>query len=201
MKSQSKDRKSIDSYLANVIKESMRATLQRRALQEKENQDLFSSDADEEENKKEPSSSSGGSSTSKETTPDEKKKLSKGDVTSKDVIEKLNTIRAGKSFKDDAISASLEKYVNELDKAERTALFAFLKGISQIVTGEVPEEDVVEPSESPSLVKMKKGSDVKKFTIKPVLVKKPTKDEGDKEKKKPEEDTSGPMPITPKTKK
>ena len=34
-------RKTIDSYIANVIEESLKATLQKRALQEKEKQDVI----------------------------------------------------------------------------------------------------------------------------------------------------------------
>jgi hypothetical protein len=82
--------------------------------------------------------------------------LEKGDITTDGVIEKLNSIRAGKSFKDDAIRHSMDSYISGLDKAEKTALFAFLKGIGQIVSGEVTPENATDPSEPPSDVNMNK---------------------------------------------
>ena len=105
---------SIDSYLTAIIEESMKSTLQRRALQEKEKQDATASKV-------------------KDTEVDKLKKKVEVD----DVIEKLNSIRSGKSFKDEKILASLTKYFDELEDSEKFALAAFLKGISQIVTGEI----------------------------------------------------------------
>jgi hypothetical protein len=181
MKPQQKSHTTIDSYLSNIINESVRSTLQRRALQEKENQDLFGGAEKE----------SGGD--------EEKSKLKKGDITSKDIIEKLNSIRSGKSFKDDAVSSALEGYIGDMTKAEKTALFAFLKGISQIVTGEIEGEEAVEPADDPASVEMEKSSGSTKVTIKPVIIKKAGKEE--KSSSKPsEEDTSGPVPIKPKAK-
>lgn len=182
MKAQQKSLRTIDQYLGNIIKESLRSTLQRKALQEKEIQDSMSTGGDE-----------------SEPVDDEKQKLKKGDVSSKDIIEKLNTIRSGKSFKDSNISSALEKYVNDMTKAEKTALLAFLKGISQIVTGEIAADAAIDPSDDPADVEMEKSAGVKKVTIKPVIIKKA----GGEEKKKPskEEDTTGPVPITPKAKK
>jgi hypothetical protein len=130
---------------------------------------------------------------------DEKQKMKKGDVQAKDIVEKLNTIRAGKSFKDKYVAAALEKYVSDMSAAERTALFAFLKGISQIVTGEIDAEAAVEPSDSPAHVEMKKSSGGgKPHVVKPQIV----KDENAKTSKASStEDSSGPVPIKPKEKK
>lgn len=179
MKTQQKSLKTIDQYLGNIIKESLRSTLQRKALQEKEIQD----------------SMSGG----EKTSDNEKEKLKKGDVSPSDIIEKLNSIRSGKSFKDSNISNALEKYVNDMTKAEKTALLAFLKGISQIVTGEIDAEAAIDPSDKPADVEMEKTAGSKKVTIKPVIIKKAGEEKEKKASK--EEDTSGPVPITPKTKK
>ena len=126
---------------------------------------------------------------------DEEKKLKSGEVSASDIVEKLNTIRSGKSFKEESVANSLEKYINDMTKAERTALFAFLKGISQIVTAEIPAEQAIDPSEKPANIEMKKtGSS--KVTVKPVIAKKPS--EGGEKKKPPAEDTTGPVPIKPK---
>jgi len=211
----SQDRKSIDLYLKSIIAEtvksvksesnSSRSKMQRRALQEKETQDLFAAKGEDKSSSEDKAKDDSDSSVSKSDpvdSPQEKDKIKKGEITSKDVVEKLNSIRAGKSFKDEKISNELEKYVEGLDKPEKTALFVFLKAISQIVTGEVPEEDVVDPSDDPSSVKMKKTSvEPKTYVVKPTVIKAPAKSpEKKKEKKKGEEDTSGPVPISPKTK-
>lgn len=120
--------------------------------------------------------------------------LKKGDVSPDKVIDKLNTIRAGRSFKDPSIKSALTDYIGTLKKPERTALFAFLKGISQIMSGEVAGESAVEPADPAPSIEMKK---VKlKRTVKPTIVKPGGKEEGG------QEDTSAPAnlptPVKPK---
>jgi hypothetical protein len=138
-------------------------------------------------------------STSKSSSADDpiSQKLKKGDINSEDIIEKLNSIRSGKSFKDETISKRLDAYIESLSKAEKVALLALLKGISQIVTGEIDPDSAQDPSEDPADVKMKKVGGVQKKHIKPTVIKAPEKEE---KKAKPAEDTSGPVPIKPKSK-
>jgi hypothetical protein len=132
---------------------------------------------------------------------DEKENLKSGDINADEVIEKLNTIRAGKSFKDQNIKTAMESYVSDLDDAEKTALFAFLKGISQIVGGEVEGKEALEPSDKPANVKMEKKPSSQKVTIKPNVIKKPSAGEKPKEKaSKSPEDTTPPAPIVAKKK-
>lgn len=174
MKPLQKSQKTIDSILHGIIKESMKNVLHRRALLEQDEASPVDQDAAD----------------------DEKKKMKKGDIEAKDIIEKLNSIRAGKSFKDKDISDSLKKYVDDMSTAEKTALFTFLKGISQIVTGEFDAQAAVEPSDKPAGIEMKKKESGGSRTIKPQIVKQ------EKTKKEPAaEDTSGPVPIKPKTSK
>lgn len=170
--------KSIDSYITNVIKESVKSALHKRSLLEQEATD-------------EAADSAG----------DELEKLKKGDVTVDDVVEKLNSIRAGKSFKDEEISAALQKYFDDLENEEKIALLAFLKGISQIVTGEFEPTTAFEPADKPAKIEMKKKGGPSKRTLKPLVIKAPDKSPDEKkEKAKSSEDTSGPVPITPKKK-
>lgn len=131
---------------------------------------------------------------------DEVQALKSGDITIDDVIEKLNTIRAGKSFKDEEIHKSMEAYFNDLDEAEKTALFAFLKGIAQVVGGEVEGTKALEPSDKPANVKMEKKPEVEKVSVKPNIIKKPTEPEVAKETGKSVEDTTPPLPIAAKKK-
>jgi len=132
---------------------------------------------------------------------EEEEALKSGDVSVEEVIDKLNTIRAGKSFKSEEIKSAMESYLNDLDVAEKTALFAFLKGIAQVVGGEVEGSKAVEPDEFPANVKMEKKPSSQKVTIKPVVIKKPEAESksaaGNKQGK---EDTTPPLPIAPKKK-
>lgn len=190
--------KSLSKAIEAIVKESLKATLHQNAVEEKslqkkmmgEEDDLFG--GDDKSGEKEPSKDTGS-----KTMDAEKEKLKKGEVTPEDIIEKLNTIRAGKSFKDEMIANKMNEYVESLSKAERTALLAFLKGLAQIVTGEVDAETATDPADPDPDVKMKKGAGEKETkTIKPNVIKAPEKEKS--EKKPSSEDTSGPVPITPK---
>jgi hypothetical protein len=112
-------------------------------------------------------------------------------------VNKLNSIRAGKSFRDEEINKSLDQYVNSLKKAEKVALLAFLTGISQLVTGLVSSDQAEDPAEPPSNVKMKKvDKDEKQVRqVKPVVIKAKIP----QKKEKSVEDTSAPItPVAPK---
>lgn len=195
----------IKDIISNIFEESLRAA-KKKSLAEGE--DNFSDDKpgdkkeksfeDEEKEKIEPGDKKSDDKATSMSAED-KKKLESGDIAAADVVEKLNTIRSGKSFKDEEIMKKMTEYVDKLQKAEKTALLTFLKALSQIVTGEVSIEDVVKTSDTPGDVKMVKDSEVKKRTIKPTVIKMQPKEE-DKSKKTPAEDTKGPVPITAKQK-
>lgn len=186
----SNTKRSLTDILDNIISQSLRAAKKKsHHLFEADESDPFGDDAAEDKEEK------------VSTVIDDKKeeeKLERGDITVDDVIEKLNAIRSGKSYKDEEILAKLTEYVDDLKDAEKTALLAFLKALAQIVTGEIATRDVVKPSEKPVGVKMEKEPAVKKRTIKPIVIKKPEL-EGEKEKT-PAEDTKGPVPIVAKKK-
>lgn len=195
--------KAVDS----IVKESIKSKLYQNALAEKEKQSAVLDEEDDdlfnggEAPAKEKSSDDSGDAAPEpapsKTVDDEKDKLKTGDVKTADIVDKLNSIRAGKSFKDDNISASLEEYVQSLSKAEKVALLAFLKGLAQIVTGEIPAETASDPSSNPADVKMQKGKKKQSKTITPNVIKGgPSKDKS----KEPEEDTEAPSPIVPKKK-
>ena len=201
--SNSQKTRSLSKAIEEIVRESLKSSLYQNAVDEKEKQKKLMGEEDDdlfgdEEGSSEVSSDSSDKSSSK-TLDDEKEKLKKGSIKSKDIVDKLNSIRSGKSFKDSAISSKLDEYVESLSKAEKVALLAFLKGLSQIVTGEVDAETATDPADPEPDVKMKKGSGEKKVkTIKPNVIKAPEKDKV--EKKPSSEDTSGPVPITPKKK-
>lgn len=202
-KAKSLSRKSLSEAIDSIVKESLKSKLHQNAVEEKEKQKMLGEEDDDlfggdEESGSEESSSDEKPETSK-TVDSEKEKLKKGEIKTKDIVDKLNTIRSGKSFKDSAISSKLDEYVESLSKAEKVALLAFLKGLSQIVTGEIDAEQAVDPADPDPNVKMKKGAgDKQTKTIKPNVIKAPEKEKT--EKKPSSEDTSGPVPITPKKK-
>lgn len=72
--------------------------------------------------------------------------IQKGAITLEMVIDKFNTIRAGKSFKDKSIKQQMMQYFEKLTDDEKVALYAFLKGIAQIVSGEFTGYSPVSPS-------------------------------------------------------
>jgi len=194
---------SLSKAIDDIVRESLKSSLYQNAVDEKEKQktvmgeeeDIFDDEGSSDEKKDD----SQDKETSSKTVDSEKEKLKKGDIKSKDIVDKLNTIRSGKSFKDSAISSKLDEYVESLSKAEKVALLAFLKGLAQIVTGEVEAEIATDPADPDPDVKMKKGSGDKQVkTIKPNVIKAPEKEKI--EKKPSSEDTSGPVPITPKKK-
>lgn len=185
--------KTLAQAIDKIVKESIKSTLYQNAMDEKDKQRSMLDEEDDESK----DDAEDKPKTSK-TVDAEKEKMKSGEVEPKDVIEKLNSIRAGKSFKDEQISSRLSEYVKSLSKPERVALLAFLKGISQIVTGEIEPEQAVDPSDKPADVQMTKEPSVQKKTIKPTVIKAPTKEKS--EKKPSAEDSSGPVPITPKRK-
>jgi len=136
-------------------------------------------------------------------------KLKTGEITAEDVVTVLNAIRGGKSFnRDETVSANLTKYVDDLSKAEKTSLLAFLKGISQIVTGVVDADTATEPKDAPADVTTtkknvendKSGSTTKH--VQPTVTKSTTATATPVTKQTGAENTSAPKktaPITPKT--
>lgn len=200
----------LSQMIDDVINESLKSNLTRKRLEEKEKQssftqrprqhqsvldeddntDLFSDDSD--------SNDSGNKSEQPKQISDDK--LQSGDIAADDIIDRLNSIRSGKSFKDDRISQEMDQYVNGLKKAEKVALLAFLKGIAQIVTGEFEGSSAVEPDSHPADVKMKKseaGDSKQTKHVEPNVIKGVSKE---KKATSNTEDTSAPAPIVAKKK-
>ncbi len=194
--------KSVKAFVQEVIREGVKNALHQKALDEKEKQSALSGGGDQsgggdggisdlfgggdtqggEGDQEQPEQTS-------KTGDDEKEKLKSGEVETKDIVEKLNSIRSGKSFKDDHIKGSMEQYIESMSKAEKTALFAFLKGIAQIVTGEIPAQQAEEPQKQPANVQMQKGEKTQSKSIKPNVI----KGQAPQQKKPSAEDTTAPI--------
>lgn len=125
--------------------------------------------------------------------------LQKGQITIDMVIEKLNSVRSGRSFKDDNIYTQMSSYFNDLNDNEKLALYAFLKGIAQIVTGEIQGQQAMEPNKTaPELEVVEKpgspGAGSKIKNIKPNVIKR----QGANGNTIGQENTRAPSPIVPK---
>ena len=128
---------SLSKIIEAVIDDSRRAALERNAGGERqlqaslsEEDDIFDDGDDSGDTNGSDSNDDEKDDPSSATMKDEKSKLKTGDITADDVVDRLNIIRSGKSFKDEEIAGKLKEYIDSLTKAERTALLAFLKGIS-----------------------------------------------------------------------
>lgn len=222
------DGRTLRSFLENVFSEGVKSALAQKALTEKEKQnklssgsdddndasmdDLFGGDDSSDDQNADASTGDSGDepSGSSKTMDDETEKLKRGDIKAKDVVEKLNSIRSGKSFKDDQIAKSMNEYIDSLSRPEKVALFAFLKGIAQIVTGEIPSQQAEEPSNPEPDVQMQKGTKKDVKHVRPNVIKGAGGDgnkhsgnqnsgkNGEQEKSVSHEDTSAPAPIVPK---
>lgn len=194
---------SLKAFLSNIIDEGVKSALHQRALLEKEKQvaatpapssqggNFLGADDDDDSD-----GSGDDQEQSSKTMDDESEKLKQGDIKTKDIVDRLNAIRSGRSFKDSAVSSSMDEYIESLSKPEKVALLAFLKGISQIVTGEVPAQQATDPGDNPSDVEMSKSNEPKVYHKTPNVIKRsgtPQSSGGGRT-----EDTSSPTPITPK---
>jgi hypothetical protein len=108
------------------------------------------------------------------------------------IISAINVIRSGRSFKDAPVKTELDKYLNDLDDKEKGILITFLKGLSQISSGQVPGEQAVEPADN-GKYKVISSSGGTKIQVKPAG--------GGAAQPQSQEDTSAPTaapPIAPK---
>ncbi len=196
---------SLTSFLRAFVAEGVKSALAQKALTEKEKQNSMgggtsgpSDDSDEEDLFGD--SGEGGDDeeqdTSSKTMDDETESMEGGEVEVKDIVDKLNSIRGGKSFKDEEVAKALDEYLSSLSDAEKTALMAFLKGIAQIVTGEISGEEATDPGKNGD-VKMEKGHEKKVKHISPNVIA-GGGNGGNGKSKSSAEDTTAPAPITPK---
>lgn len=122
--------------------------------------------------------------------------LQKGTITLDMVVERLNAIRSGRSFKDENISMQMQAYFNDLNDNERLALYAFLKGISQIVTGEIQGQAAPTPQTATPAVEMVDSGEGQIRHIKPNVIRKGPAPSAPKAPSP--ENTAAPTPIVAK---
>lgn len=75
------------------------------------------------------------------------------------IKDKLNTIRSGKSLKDEEIRTELKSYFKKLSDEERISLHTFLSAIAGILTSGIEGEVADEPSNPPHDVQMSRDQE------------------------------------------
>jgi hypothetical protein len=84
----------------------------------------------------------------KPATPDpnaKQKQEVEGVPTLANIVDQLNTLRAGRSLKDEEVKVQIQRYFDGLDDSEKEAMHAYLKGIAQILSGQVDAGAAEEP--------------------------------------------------------
>lgn len=124
------------------------------------------------------------------------------EVTVESVTQQLNAIRAGKSLKDTLVQQELARYFEGLDTSEKEALHAYLKGLAQIVSGQIDAGQAEEPSNHGVETKVtnKKSRQIKPNVVKKAAPKPSAAAPGGAPLGAPKEDTTPPSagPIVPK---
>lgn len=174
-------------YKGNKTSEYLQHLIE-RALKQRVNEDtkVFKPSV-----KKDPNTSNVSGQAKAPKDQDDARTLKRGDIEVTDIVDKLNAIRAGHSTRDQDIAQELEIYFDDLEPPERIALFAYLKGIAEIVSGEHAGQQAEEPGDPDPSIKMKRQQKGQKKLNPDVVVKGNNNSGG--------EDRSPPNPIQPKT--
>ncbi|OUU74881.1 MAG: hypothetical protein CBC29_07075 [Methylococcaceae bacterium TMED69] len=101
-------------------------------------------------------------------TPAKVKQSKLPEITLDKIVNLLNSLRSGRSLKDNQAKKDLKAYFTRLNGSERVALFAFLTGLDKIMAandGDQVGDDASTPSKDPYKISMKK--DAPKVSKKP----------------------------------
>lgn len=99
-------------------------------------------------------------------------------VKAEDIVDLFNTMRSGKSFKDEEIRKNFQQYFDALSGAERVALFSFSEAMADIIAGENSPKDIAdEPQPDTYGVELS----TKKIKIKKKKKKKSSSDDSDRD--------------------
>lgn len=82
------------------------------------------------------------------------KKDDSPNITLKKISDQIDTLRSGHSLKDKEIRKQLKDYFDRLSSNEKTALYAFLKGLSKIMATGTDGSEVEAPTDEPYDIKM-----------------------------------------------
>lgn len=167
-----------------------RAKKYKNKIEEEEKQNAVSPKDKSDEQKNEPVNTQAEPS---KTHIDNKEKIKSNSISPLDIIEKLNMLRAGRSFRDLSIKQNLEKYVNSLNNEEKRNLLAFLTGLTEIASGIMTADQATIPDTNSKEDESKNTNKEKQFVkIQPTIV---------QNKKEPVQGNKGPvnLPVRPKS--
>lgn len=167
-----------------------RAKKYKNKIEEEEKQNAVSPKDKSDEQKNEPVNTQAEPS---KTHIDNKEKIKSNSISPLDIIEKLNMLRAGRSFRDPSIKQNLEKYVNSLNNEEKRNLLAFLTGLTEIASGIMTADQATIPDTNSKEDESKNTNKEKQFVkIQPTIV---------QNKKEPVQGNKGPvnLPVRPKS--
>tara|TARA_A100001515_G_scaffold143447_1_gene144575 strand:+ start:155 stop:718 length:564 start_codon:yes stop_codon:yes gene_type:complete len=84
-----------------------------------------------------------------------------------DIVDLLNTMRSGKTLKDEDVRKNFQAYFDALSGSERVALFSFTQAIADIIAGENTPEDIKnQPQPEDMGVEISKDDEAPKQTTK-----------------------------------
>lgn len=167
-----------------------RAKKYKNKIEEEEKQNAVSPKDKSDEQKNEPVNTQAEPS---KTHIDNKEKIKSNSISPLDIIEKLNMLRAGRSFRDPLIKQNLEKYVSSLNNEEKRNLLAFLTGLTEIASGIMTADQATIPDTNSKEDESKNTNKEKQFVkIQPTIV---------QNKKEPVQGNKGPvnLPVRPKS--
>ncbi len=88
-------------------------------------------------------------------------------VKAADIVDLLNTMRSGKTLKDEEVRKNFQAYFDALSGSERVALFSFTQAIADIIAGENTPEDIKnQPQPEDMGVEISKDDEPSKQTTK-----------------------------------
>lgn len=164
-------------------------------IQDEEDDELFGGKPEKSDKKKEePAEEKPEPDKKEEERPKPEKPAAPDKITFTMIKDKVNTIRSGRSLRDDEIRGELKDYFNELTGDEQEALFAFLDGISQVLTAGIEGEEATDPSKSPHNLKVSSTDGEEEGEAKEKSKKPPVK-KAQPSGKKDIEDTSPPIDV------
>lgn len=111
------------------------------------------------------------------------------EATIDDIVDKLNMLRSGKSTKDENVRDQLASYWDGLQPGEQQSLFAYLTGLTQIMTAGAVGADATDPSSVGIKISAKKKSRDQ------IEKEEPAKDLGAERKKGDDEEGTEEAPI------
>ena len=106
-----------------------------------------------------------------------------------DIVDKLNMLRSGKSTKDEEVRDQLAAYWDGMQPGEQQSLFAYLTGLTQIMTAGAVGKDATDPSAVGIKISAKKKTKDQEEK------EEPAEDLGDEQRKSPDEADEAPIIV------